>query len=86
MDNTRIDDQYLIQVLKLNPGFISRHAKAMGNRTRPRSYFLDTVLAYLRKLEKDSQRGSAFARQLTKEEAIRFIEEKKTKWEKKKAG
>lgn len=54
-DNTRVDDHYLTEVLKLTPGFISHHARSMGNRTRPRSYFLDTVIAYLRKLEAESQ-------------------------------
>jgi len=52
----RVNDQYLIEVLKLTPGFIVHNARAMGNRTKPRAYFLDTVLAYLRRLEMEAQR------------------------------
>jgi hypothetical protein len=58
----RVNDQYLINELKLTPGFIAHHARAMGNRTKPRAYFLDTVLAYLRGLELEMQRKYAARR------------------------
>jgi len=47
----RVDDAYLIEHLKLTDAFISRHARAMGNITKPRAYWLDTVVTYLRELE-----------------------------------
>jgi hypothetical protein len=78
MDNPiRIDDKYLIEVLKLTPGFITHHARAMGNRTRPRSYFLDTVLIYLRRLEVETQRKYHMRRNAQanwKEEVLRDLE------------
>ncbi len=74
----RVDDQYLIEVLKLTPGFIKRNSRAMGNRTRPRAYFLDTVLTYLRRLEMEVQRkyqDRLVDRDIRKEEILRDFEE-----------
>ena len=53
--NQRVNDEYLINVLHLTPGFIQHHARAMGNRTKPRAYFLDTVIAYLRQREAEAR-------------------------------
>ena len=79
MNNSiRVDDQYLIEVLKLTPGFIKRNSRAMGNRTRPRAYFLDTVLTYLRRLELDMQRkyqGRIVDRASRREEILRDFEQ-----------
>jgi hypothetical protein len=49
----------------------------MGNRTKPRAYFLDTVLAYLRRLEMETQRKYASKRDADlnwKVNAIRELE------------
>ena len=88
-NDIRVDDHYLMTVLRLPKGFIAHHARAMGNRTRPRSYFLDTVIAYLRQLESEAQRKrqlSAVRRSINKQEIIADIERVRTIYAMKKKG
>ena len=88
-NDIRVDDSYLMTVLRLPKGFIVHHARAMGNRTRPRSYFLDTVIAYLRQLESEAQRKRQFRavrRSINKQEIIADIERVRTIYAMKKKG
>lgn len=45
-----VDDNYLIEKLKISPSFINRHAPMMGSFSSPRRYILANVMSHLENL------------------------------------
>ena len=78
LSSERVDDTYLKEHLKLTESFISRHARRMGNHTKPRAYWLDTVVSYLRELEARqiaNSRSKSIKGNISKAEIIADIEQ-----------
>jgi hypothetical protein len=78
MNSQIIDDNYLLQELRLTPAFISKHASHMGAFSRPRRYFIENVFSHLHGLaeQKIKKSGSkALRKEIDKRTVLRLVDE-----------